>query len=124
MFYLSGIALHGIGSGSGVNGDAFEHVPIYINTSTCQFGSRMYVGVEETARRKLTIHPNPASSFLRFDSPAPAAYTVMDAMGRTVMHGQAQQGQNTLSVDGLRDGMYVLRLEDGSGAVRFVKAGH
>jgi hypothetical protein len=100
-----------------------ERVPIYVNTSTCQFGSRMYVGVEETARRSLTVHPNPASSVLRFDSPSLTDYTVMDASGRTVMQGQAQQGQNTLTVDGLRDGMYVLRLEDGSGAVRFVKVG-
>lgn len=123
MFYLSGIALRGVGSGSGANGNAFEHFPIYINTSTCQFGSRMHVGVEETARMTMNLHPNPASTILRFDSPSPSAYTVMDAMGRTVLHGQAQQGGNTLGVDGLRDGMYVLRLGDGSGAVRFVKVG-
>lgn len=84
----------------------------------------LLTGVGETARRQpLTVHPNPTSSILRFDSPSNTTYTVTDATGRAVMHGQAQQGQNTLSVDGLRDGMYVLRLEDGSGAVRFVKTG-
>jgi len=83
-----------------------------------------WTGVADNQRRRFTVHPNPASTILRFDSPASTAYTVMDAVGRTVMHGQAQQGQNTLSVDGLRDGMYVLRLGDGSRAVRFVKAGY
>jgi len=120
--YLSGIPVPAVSQGCVSGG--YTNVPIYINTSTCQFGSLMYVDVEEAARpQPLSIHPNPASTILRFDSPAPAAYTVMDAMGRTVMQGQAQLGQNTLSVDGLRDGMYVLRLEDGSGEVRFVKAG-
>jgi hypothetical protein len=84
----------------------------------------MYVGVEETVARTLNLHPNPASTILRFDSPAPTAYTVIDAVGRTVMQGQSQQGQNTLSVDGLPQGIYILRLDDGRGVARFVKAGH
>jgi hypothetical protein len=83
----------------------------------------MYVGVEETGHKALTVHPNPASSILRFESPSPAAYSVTDAVGRTVMQGQAQQGQNTLSVDGLPEGIYILRLGDGGGAARFVRAG-
>jgi len=84
----------------------------------------LLTGVADMARRQpLKVHPNPTTSVLRFDTPSPAAYSVTDAVGRTVMHGRAQQGQNTLSVDGLPEGIYVLRLGDGSGAARFVRAG-
>lgn len=119
--YLSGIPVPAVSQGCISGG--YTNVPIYINTSTCQFGSRMYVGVEETVARILNLHPNPATSTLRFDSPSSTAYTVTDAVGKKVMQGQTQQGQNTLNVEGLPDGMYVLQLEDGSGVARFVKAG-
>ncbi len=106
------------------DGGGYDLVPTYVNTAGCQFGEQVLpIGIADMQKQPLTIHPNPASSILRFESPAPTAYTVMDAVGRTVMQGQSQQGQNTLSLDGLRDGMYVLRLEGGSGAGRFVKAG-
>jgi hypothetical protein len=121
-YFISGLP-YSVWHQGGISG-GYEQVIIYINTSTCQFGSRMYVGVEEISSKALNIHPNPASTILRFDSPSPTAYTVIDAVGRTVMQGQAQQGQNTLSVDGLPQGIYILRLDDGRGAARFVKAGH
>jgi hypothetical protein len=107
------------------DGGGYDFVPTYVNTAECQFGERvMPIGIAEMKKQPLTIHPNPASSVLRFDSPAPAAYTVLDAVGRAVMQGQAQQGKNTLSVDGLPHGIYILRLDDGRGAARFVKAGY
>lgn len=84
----------------------------------------LLTGLEETASTKpLSIHPNPTSSVLRFNSPASTAYTVMDASGRTVMHGRAQQGQTTLNMQNLPEGIYILLLGDGSGAARFVRAG-
>lgn len=84
----------------------------------------LLTGLEETASKKLlNLHPNPATSILRFDSPLSTSYTVTDAVGKPVMHGQAQQGQNTLNVQNLPEGIYILRLGDGSGAARFLRAG-
>jgi hypothetical protein len=95
------------------------YYPGFLNRSLCP----SWTTIGDSQKQTLAVHPNPAYSVLRFDSPSLTRYTVMDASGRTVMQGQAQQGQNTVTVDGLRDGMYVLRLGDGSKAVRFVKVG-
>lgn len=94
-----------------------DYYPGFIDRSQCP----SWTGLSTDKKEKFTVHPNPATSILRFDSPLSTSYTVTDAVGKPVMQGQAQQGQNTLNMQNLPDGIYILRLEDGSGAARFVR---
>lgn len=72
------------------------------------------------ARRELRLHPNPTSGPLRFHCPDPSAFVLTDMMGRTLMNGMAQAGENEMDISTLPDGVYLLRL-DGGEAVRIVK---
>jgi hypothetical protein len=86
MFHLSGIPFP-VMYQSGLSG-AIEQVPVYVNTSTCQFGNRKYVGIDEH-EQTLLLHPNPTTSSLRFDAKAPSAYSITDMVGpnRAARHG-------------------------------------
>jgi hypothetical protein len=72
-------------------------------------------------RTGLQPHPNPTSGLLRFHCPDRSAFMLMDMMGRAMMHGMAQAGQNEVDISALPDGLYLLRSERG-GTVRVIKA--
>jgi len=99
-----------------------EVIPVYVNTSACQFGDRVIVGVGELGPQ-IMLHPNPTTSSLRFEAKAPSAYTITDMMGRMVQQGRVQVGENELQVSALPDGIYLLRSEGTGAAARFVKGG-
>jgi hypothetical protein len=118
--YFSGIPVPASVS-SGLSG-VLTHFPIYVNTTTCQFGSRMYVGMEEH-NVPMALHPNPTSSVLGFESREAAAYSIIDIMGHIAQRGIAQMGHNTIKVSALPEGIYLLRLDGAPSAARFVKTG-
>ena len=80
------------------------------------------VGVEETARTTVTIHPNPVEEVLNFDRAAWTQARVLDVQGREVMNVKLLTGR--LDVTALLPGVYVLQLSNGadaSGTARFEK---
>jgi hypothetical protein len=120
-YFFAGIPIPA--SKRGGLGGTRETVPIYVNTSTCQFGSRMYVGVDEPTRQTIAIHPNPTASLLRFESKTQTNYSISDLMGRTIQSGIARVGQNEITVSALPNGVYFLRLDGINAVARFVKTG-
>jgi hypothetical protein len=119
VYFFAGIPISA--SHEGGLGGNWETVPIYVNTSTCQFGSRMYVGLDEPKRQTIAIHPNPTTSLLRFESKTQTNFSISDLMGRTIQSGIARIGQNEITVSTLPDGVYFLRLESANAVARFVK---
>jgi len=81
-----------------------------------------FTGVEELAPQAgaLLLYPNPANDLLRirFDEDVTPGATVecLDALGRSVMRAPFT-GQEPISVSGLADGLYTLRLLDRSGTL-------
>ncbi len=106
---------------STVFGDS-EVIPVYVNTSTCQFGQRLIVGIDEH-QQTLLLHPNPTSSLLRFTTEVNSPYSITDMLGRTVQRGMVQAGSNEVQVAALPDGIYLFRLEGPGSSARFVKTG-
>ncbi len=82
------------------------------------------VDQEEHVGKSFVLHPNPTFNDLSFHSAALTTYAITDLTGRTVLRGSAQSGQNTVDVQALPDGTYLLRLEGTGSAARFVKAGY
>lgn len=98
-----------------------EHMALYypglIDVSAC-----WPAAMEETDDKAvLSLHPNPTTTYLRFEAKAASAYTISDMMGRTVQQGIAQQGPNEVQVAALPDGIYLIRMEGTGAAARFVK---
>jgi hypothetical protein len=96
--------------------------PSFAEFSSCDFGSRRYVGIDEH-QQALLLRPNPTSSLLRFTTEATSPYSITDMLGRTVQRGMVQQGSNDVQVAALPDGIYLFRLEGSGSSARFVKAG-
>jgi hypothetical protein len=63
----------------------------------------------------IILYPNPASSFLNFESPA-GAITILDPLGRSY---EGHQTGNTLDVSSLPSGVYFI--SDGHSRAKFVK---
>ena len=84
--------------------------------------------VEEIDVDVARIWPNPAERELNINlgHVKSAQFTILDLTGQEVKRGQIQQGNATLSVDGLKTGLYLLQVSDHSGTrtFRFHKSGN
>lgn len=102
---------------------AWGDLPVYVNTSFCQFGSLQVLGVDEITSNQLQVFPNPTQDQLNFQSPEQGTLSVLDLSGRTVLTSAASKGQNTIDVSSLPDGIYLLQLqtENSISSARFVK---
>lgn len=60
------------------------------------------------------LYPNPASNMLHVESKGNAIYTLTDITGRTLLKGQLTSGSNTIAVDQLAKGMYVISVTENS----------
>jgi beta-glucanase (GH16 family) len=106
-----------------------EHPEYPFNTSTdpeapwnsCppdmrQFDEHNVIGsVNEPIIRKIKIHPNPATEIINItDAPESAHYTIVDAIGRTVLEGRLVS--SSLDLTNMQTGHYVLyvRTMDGN----------
>lgn len=78
------------------------------------------LGIGQAEYATVSVHPNPTTGLLRFETKTAEVFTVHDLMGRIVMDGTATRGQNTLDINALPDGIYLLRLHSGATA-RVVK---
>ena len=77
------------------------------------------------ALTSVSVYPTHTAGtlFVGYTDAAAANYTVMTADGRQVMSGTLATGRNSLDVQGLATGMYLLKVSNaaGAGAYRFVK---
>jgi hypothetical protein len=72
---------------------------------------------------ELTLAPNPTHAAISFLTEAPTAYAVRNTLGQVVRTGTTLAGANTLVVEALPAGVYLLELYAGTGRVaqRFLK---
>lgn len=72
-----------------------------------------------SAAHDVKLFPNPARSFLRFDSSVfrPISFAVFDLSGKQVMGGGQGNAFTEIYIGDLPEGMYLLRLDDGTQAV-------
>lgn len=69
------------------------------------------VGVNENQISHIQLYPNPASSFIRFETLQPTAVTITDLSGRVVLAEQLPSGQQQMSVSHLSKGVYTISLQ-------------
>ncbi len=99
-----------------------------IRTAKCDFwdqvinytGCSSSIGLNEVAISEWNVYPNPATGFISIVGTAETSFELLDAMGKVLRTGNG----NTLSLDGLSNGMYRLNLKTEDGIVQksFVKA--
>ena len=71
----------------------------------------------------VSLYPNPTLSFLnvRVDtSIANQHYTIIDGLGRMVLNGKLNEGDTSISVEQLSEGIYYLKVS-GKNAAKFIK---
>jgi len=138
------VAGNGVGGYSGDGGQATAaelYTPIGITTDTC--GNLFIVDRDDNHIRKvefnstcgnlsaenivnktdLNIYPNPTYNNLNIDNlKTPSTYQITNLIGRTTIQGTLKEGNNTISLQYLPPGMYLLELigEDGERVVRKV----
>ncbi|MBK9147111.1 MAG: prolyl oligopeptidase family serine peptidase [Flavobacteriales bacterium] len=72
--------------------------------------------VQSASAPQLAGWPNPAGDLLFLQGlERSTGFTLIDAMGRSVLTGRVQPGTAHIGLDGISTGAYVLRLLDGSG---------
>jgi hypothetical protein len=94
-----------------------------INTNYPGLPTSPGLGIGAMEYSTIAIHPNPTKGALRFEATTAGAYAIVDLIGRTLMSSNAIQGQNTLDMTTLPNGIYLLRMHNGASA-RVVKAGN
>ncbi|MBL4585954.1 MAG: PKD domain-containing protein [Flavobacteriales bacterium] len=71
------------------------------------------VGMQETTTSDLTIYPNPFTDNIRFSTPLNGTLELMDVQGRTVLTQKAVN-LSELNLSGLKHGLYLMRVSDGT----------
>ena len=85
----------------------------YFQDFTCGDISTM---VQSASAAQLAAWPNPAGDLLFVQGlDRSAGFTLIDAMGRSVLAGTARAGTTRIGLEGIGTGAYLLRLLDGSG---------
>lgn len=92
-------------------------------TDTTQIDTTQ-VGIRNIAQTALTVYPNPATSHVSVNVSEPMSEAVLtDLKGRRLRSYQLHEGENSLSVEELPAGVYILtmRTADNSVTTRIVK---
>jgi len=115
-FYAAAVAANGNG-GNGA-GD---------KTVTTQSGTFSVLGISEAKLLKFEMYPNPSSDEVKIQLPSgtiSASVNMYDYVGRLVYSKKVTTVDNTINVQDLSRGMYVLRVttEDKVGAQQFIKS--
>lgn len=80
------------------------------------------LSADEYSLIDLKLFPNPATDVLNINNPGQAAeYRIFDLSGKLVQKGQLQPGENSLPVQDLDAGTYLIKLHGKSGALKFSK---
>ena len=88
-----------------VNAQNYKPVKIQCNT----------LGIDSAEGAAVTVSPNPASGRCEVSAEGLREVTVINLMGQTMGSQRATDGRCTLNLDGLRPGLYLLRLETTAG---------
>ena len=75
-------------------------------------------GVNETTETVITIWPNPASGLVNIEGIEPAEVMVYNGLGQVV---KRVKGTNEVSLEGLPEGVYMLRITDADGENRVAR---
>ncbi|HVX00979.1 MAG TPA: T9SS type A sorting domain-containing protein, partial [Candidatus Babeliaceae bacterium] len=70
----------------------------------------------------VSVYPNPATDELNITTQALGiSYKLMSITGVSLQNGLLNQGNNTIPVNNIATGMYLLQLTDNSGAMKVTK---
>jgi hypothetical protein len=93
---------------------------IYYRKGTENWGTRQKLSSPSPVFKSLKVYPCPAKSILNFQSEETQNYQILDINGGLVESGNTHRGLNKLDVSYLPEGLFFIRLGDGSTA-RFIK---
>lgn len=102
---------------------AFKYTSTDTAASTWEIADfKIYTGydaVGEYEAASFNLYPNPASSVIRIEAEAAAEAQIMDMAGRMVMSVNVNEGENSVNVADLANGVYFVKI-NGS-VVKFIK---
>jgi surface protein len=79
------------------------------------------LNIEELNRSSLKLYPNPVISFLHVDNNLTnQSYNIIDTLGKVILKGNLNEGNNMINVDKLSKGIYYLKVLDRR-ATSFIK---
>jgi surface protein len=79
------------------------------------------LSTEDFNSSSLKLYPNPVLSFLNLDNNLTnQPYNVFDSLGRVILNGKLNEGNNSINVEQLSKGIYYLKVSDNS-ASKFIK---
>ncbi|ASZ13836.1 discoidin domain-containing protein [Chitinophaga pendula] len=67
-----------------------------------------------TPENNTAIYPNPARNWIRVNTPNRTVYTITDLNGRRVQAGRLEAGATTVDISTLKDGIYLIRTDNGT----------
>ena len=103
MFYKT---INGF-TGSAVKGSVMLH-PV--------FGKKVVLPqkVDENENMKIALYPNPASSYFYLESASDFNLTILDIQGKELQSQYCTQGRNTIALESLPTGVYVVKMLNAS----------
>ncbi len=104
------------------SGTVYSHVVrlIYYKKGTEIWGIKQNLEIREAYIEKLELFPSITTDIINFPSRNRQTFTILHVNGAISKSGLTDRGINTLDVTDLHEGLYILRLKDGSTA-RFIK---
>lgn len=130
---LQGSPAGGVYTGAAVNNGLFAPVSgpgsytinyTYIDANSCSNASQVVLNVEECTgissntlnNNTIQIYPNPARDYLQVSSAQGTKLLITDAAGRIVVEKPMQSGDEKIQLEGISNGLYLVRLLDAKGA--------
>lgn len=106
-------------NGSGGSGNQTEDITNVTQDIWYQWGTGI-LSINETTTKKVTVYPNPASSFLRIDSDFEVdSYKIYDGLGKIIQEGFIQNQQ--IDITNLTKGIYFLQFQKNNVALKTFK---
>jgi Secretion system C-terminal sorting domain len=100
---------------------------VIINRDNC-VGTSECVAVNvlstvQNAINNLKLYPNPADTILNIALNYDAYYSIANVLGSVVKAGSVAPGQNTIDINGLQQGIYLVKIKNNTGehVMKFVK---
>ena len=100
------------------NSESTERTAVVRFRYTLNFSAELLVtqqpvtGIVEISEVSMLLYPNPVNDLLTVAWDGTCQYTVYDATGRAAFSGNLSDGENTISVSGLENGIYFIRFCD------------
>jgi hypothetical protein len=81
---------------------------IQFNSSDCF--NNLFVGVDEQIKDNFQLFPNPAHHQITIKSKTGETIIILDVMGKIVLEKQLKQDEETIEIDHLYEGFYILKI--------------